>query len=228
MKQLYRGPFQRNSDIVKEARFQYVQRIMELEAEGAHHKFIFVDEAGFNLCKRELNTALKSLQEKLKHNENIKEELEKTVQHIKSQAERTERQIKQQFEKLHQFLRDEEEATITALREEEEQKKQIMKDKLEEMNTHISDLSYTIKDMEEMMKANDFCFLKEFPGSIERVQISQPDPQMASGALTHVSRFLDDLPFRVWKKMQDIVQNISTGSALIPIPEMDSPLRGNL
>ncbi|XP_059398988.1 C-type lectin domain family 10 member A [Carassius carassius] len=26
-------------------------RIMELEAEGAHHKFIFVDEAGFNLCR---------------------------------------------------------------------------------------------------------------------------------------------------------------------------------
>ncbi|XP_042618998.1 uncharacterized protein LOC109102581 [Cyprinus carpio] len=51
MKQLYRVPFQRNSDIVKEARFQYMQRIMELEAEGAHHKFIFVDEAGFNLCK---------------------------------------------------------------------------------------------------------------------------------------------------------------------------------
>ncbi len=24
---------------------------MEFEAEGAHHKFIFVDEAGFNLCK---------------------------------------------------------------------------------------------------------------------------------------------------------------------------------
>lgn len=47
MKQLYRVPFQ----IVKEARFQYVQRIMEFEAEGAHHKFIFVDEAGFNLCK---------------------------------------------------------------------------------------------------------------------------------------------------------------------------------
>ncbi|GAA6081714.1 uncharacterized protein LOC116052664, partial [Tachysurus ichikawai] len=39
MKQLYRVPF------------QYVQRIMELEAEEAHHKFIFVDEAGFNLCK---------------------------------------------------------------------------------------------------------------------------------------------------------------------------------
>ncbi|KAK0131197.1 hypothetical protein N1851_034102 [Merluccius polli] len=50
MKQLYRVPFQRNSEMVKEARFQYVQRIMELEAEGPH-TFIFVDEAGFNLTK---------------------------------------------------------------------------------------------------------------------------------------------------------------------------------
>ncbi|KAL0198684.1 hypothetical protein M9458_007224, partial [Cirrhinus mrigala] len=64
--------------------------------------------------------------------------------------------IKQQFEKLHQFLRDEEEATITALREEEEQKKQMM----EKLNRHISALSDTIKDMEEMMKDNDICFLK--------------------------------------------------------------------
>ncbi|KAL0198685.1 hypothetical protein M9458_007225, partial [Cirrhinus mrigala] len=68
--------------------------------------------------------------------------------------------IKQQFEKLHQFLRDEEEATITALREEEEQKKQMMKEKLEEINRHISALSHTIKDTEEMMETNDVCFLK--------------------------------------------------------------------
>ncbi|KAK9959339.1 hypothetical protein ABG768_009469 [Culter alburnus] len=157
--------------------------------------------------KEELNTALKSLQEKLQHNEEMKGEIEKTVQHIKSQAEHTERQIKQHFEKLHQFLRDEEEATITALREEEEQKKQMMKEKLEEMNRHISALSHTIKDMEEMMKANDVCFLKKFPVSKERVQSSQPDPHMTSGALIHVPRYLGNLPFRVWKKMQDIVQN---------------------
>ncbi|ROL48418.1 Tripartite motif-containing protein 35 [Anabarilius grahami] len=157
--------------------------------------------------KEELNTALKSLEKKLQHKEKMKAGFEKTVQHIKSQAEHTERQIKQQFEKLHQFLRDEEEAAITALREEEEQKKQMMKEKLEEMNRHISALSHTIKDMEEMMKASDVCFLKEFPVSKERVQISRPDPQMASGALIHVSSYLGNLPFKVWKKMQDIVQN---------------------
>ncbi|XP_026080582.1 tripartite motif-containing protein 35-like [Carassius auratus] len=158
--------------------------------------------------KDELNTGLKSLRMKLIHRENDKEECVKTLQQIKSQAKHTEHQIEQQFEKLHQFLRDEEEATITALREEEEQKKQIIKKKLEEMNIHISALSHTIKDMEEMMKASDVCFLKDFPVSMERVQISlQPDPQTPSGALINVPCYLGNLLFRVWKKMQGIVQN---------------------
>ncbi|XP_050957865.1 nuclear factor 7, brain isoform X2 [Labeo rohita] len=157
--------------------------------------------------KKELNTALTSLQNKLKHAEEMKTECNKTVQHIKSQAEHTERQIKEEFEKLHQFLRDEEEATITALREEEEQKNRMMKEKLEEMNRHISALSHTIKDTEEMMKANDVCFLKNFNVTMGRVQISQPDPQMSSGALIHVSHYLSNLPFRVWKKMQETVQH---------------------
>ncbi|KAL1279102.1 hypothetical protein QQF64_025775, partial [Cirrhinus molitorella] len=171
-----------------------------------NHTFRPIDEV-VPSYKEELNTALKSLQEKLQHKEKMKGEFQKTVKHIKSQAEHTERQIKQQFEKLHQFLRDEEEATITALREEEEQKKQMMKKKLKEINRHISALSHTIKDTVEMMKASDICFLKEFPVSMERVQISQPDPQTPSGALIHVPRYLGNLPFRVWKKMQDIVQN---------------------
>uniref|UniRef100_A0A8C1TM25 Uncharacterized protein n=1 Tax=Cyprinus carpio TaxID=7962 RepID=A0A8C1TM25_CYPCA len=157
--------------------------------------------------KEELNTALTSLQNKLKHAEEMKAECDKTVQHIKSQAEHTERQIKEEFEKLHQFLRDEEEATITALREEEEQKQQMMKEKLEEMNRHISALSDTIKDTEEMMKDSDACFLKNFSITMERVQISQPDPQMSSGALIHVSHYLSNLRFRVWRKMQETLQN---------------------
>ncbi|CAM4610534.1 unnamed protein product [Leuciscus chuanchicus] len=131
----------------------------------------------------------------------------KVLHSSRSQAEHTERQIKEEFEKLHQFLRDEEEATITALREEEEQKKQRMKEKLEEMNTHISALSHTIRDMEEMMKDNDVSFIKNFKASMERVQISQPDPRMSSGALIYVSRYLGNLPFRVWKKMLETVQH---------------------
>ncbi|XP_050961562.1 E3 ubiquitin-protein ligase TRIM35-like [Labeo rohita] len=175
------------------------------EREHNNHTFRPVSEV-VSSNKEELKAALNSLKEKLQHNESIKEGFEKTVQHIKSQAEHTEYQIKQQFEKLHQFLRDEEEATITALREEEKQKKQMMEEKLEEINRHISALSHTIKDTEEMMKDNDVCFVKKFPVTMERVQISQPDPQTPSGALIHVPRYLGNLSFRVWKKMQDIVQ----------------------
>ncbi|KAL0198861.1 hypothetical protein M9458_007401, partial [Cirrhinus mrigala] len=90
----------------------------------------------------------------------------------------------------------------------------MMKEKLEEINRHISALSQTIKHTEEMMKGNDVCFLKEFPVSMERVQISQPDPQTPSGALIHVPRYLGNLSFGVWKKMQNIVQNSESGEDL--------------
>ncbi|XP_056091312.1 tripartite motif containing 35-39 isoform X2 [Rhinichthys klamathensis goyatoka] len=150
---------------------------------------------------------LRFLQEKLKHREKIKGECVKTIQHIKSQAEHTDCQIKLEFKKLHQFLRDEEEIAIATLREEEERKNQAMKEKLEEMNRHILALSHTIQDMEEMMNASEVLFLKNFPVTMERVQSSQPDPHMASGALIHVAPYLGNLPFRVWKKAQDIIQN---------------------
>ncbi|XP_048034643.1 tripartite motif containing 35-39 [Megalobrama amblycephala] len=83
----------------------------------------------------------------------------------------------------------------------------MMTEKLEEMNRCISALSHTIKDMEEMMNASEVLFLKNFPVTMERLQTSQPDPQVASGALIDVACYLGNLQFRVWKKAQGIVQN---------------------
>ena len=58
------------------------------------------------------------------------------------------------------------------------------------------------------VSASDQRHCSSDPECSSRVQISsQPDPQMPSGALIHVPRYLGNLPFRVWKKMQDIVQN---------------------
>ncbi|XP_070971570.1 zinc finger protein 271-like [Oncorhynchus clarkii lewisi] len=51
MKQLSRVPFERNADRVKQLRYEYVQSVMELEADAVHHELIYVDEAGFNLAK---------------------------------------------------------------------------------------------------------------------------------------------------------------------------------
>ncbi|XP_053371948.1 uncharacterized protein LOC128545563 isoform X2 [Clarias gariepinus] len=51
MKQIYRVPFERNSERIKQLRYEYVQRVMELEADAMGHELIYVDEAGFNLTK---------------------------------------------------------------------------------------------------------------------------------------------------------------------------------
>ncbi|XDV12282.1 hypothetical protein PO909_000988 [Leuciscus waleckii] len=68
-----------------------------------------------------------------------------------------------------------------------------------------------LRDEEEatinFLMINCLCVLQKFPVPMERDQSSEPDPQMASGSLIHVPHHLGNLPFRVWKKMQDIVQN---------------------
>uniref|UniRef100_A0A671MBC2 Zinc-binding protein A33-like n=1 Tax=Sinocyclocheilus anshuiensis TaxID=1608454 RepID=A0A671MBC2_9TELE len=156
----------------------------------ANHRFSPINEVVPSY--KQLNTALKSLQEKLKHTEKDKGECDQTVQHIKTQAELTERQIKEEFKKLHQFLQDEEEASITALRKEEEQKSQMMKE-----NCCVT----CVIDCELKLTAflTSECY--------SRAQSSQQDPQMLSGALINVADHLRNLTFRVWKKMQQLVQN---------------------
>ncbi|GAA6096471.1 uncharacterized protein LOC113120182 [Tachysurus ichikawai] len=68
MKELYRIPFQRNGDRVKEQRYQYVQLIMELESSEPPYNFIYVHEAGFNLSKsRRLFMPRSKIHEYLSH-----------------------------------------------------------------------------------------------------------------------------------------------------------------
>ncbi|XP_042563055.1 nuclear factor 7, brain-like [Clupea harengus] len=126
--------------------------------------------------KEELKIKLEPLQKKLVNFKQVKTTSDETAQHIRVQTQHTERQIKEEFEKLHQFLRDEEAARLDALREEEKQKSQMMKRKIEKMSGEISSLSDTIRAIEEEMGADDITFLQ------------------------------GNLKFRVWEKMQEIVQ----------------------
>ncbi|KAK0136831.1 hypothetical protein N1851_027004 [Merluccius polli] len=51
MKQLYRVPFERNSERVKQLRHDYAERVLQMDGEEIQHEFIYVDEAGFNLTR---------------------------------------------------------------------------------------------------------------------------------------------------------------------------------
>ncbi|XP_031437213.1 zinc-binding protein A33-like [Clupea harengus] len=170
-----------------------------------NHSFSPVDEAALD-CKEEIKVKLQPLQEKLKTFEEAKLTCDQTAAHIKTQVQHTERQIKEEFEELHQFLRDEEAARIAALREEEEQKSQMMKEKIEKMSREISSLSDPIRAIEEKMSADDLTFLQNYKSTVERAQCTLQDPERVSGALINVAKHLGNLKFRVWEKMQEIVQ----------------------
>ncbi|XP_076119249.1 E3 ubiquitin-protein ligase TRIM35-like isoform X2 [Alosa pseudoharengus] len=167
-----------------------------------NHTFSPIDEAAQDR-KEELKIQLQPLQKKLETFEEVKLICDQTAAHIKTQAQHTERQIKEEFEKLHQFLRDEEAARIAALREEEEQKSQMMKEKIEKMSREITSLSDTIRAIEEKMGSDDITFLQS---TVERAQCTLQDPERVSGALINVAKHLGNLKFRVWEKMQEIVQ----------------------
>ncbi|KAL2080821.1 hypothetical protein ACEWY4_022674 [Coilia grayii] len=174
------------------------------------HSFSPADEAAPEI-REELKVKLEPLKEKLEVFKKEKLICDETAAHIKTQALDTERQIKEEFEKLHQFLRDEEAARIAALREEEEQKSQMMKEKIEKMSREISSLSDTIRAIEEEMKADDVTFLQVrttalTPECYSRAQCTLQDPERLSGALINVAKHLGNLKFRVWEKMQEIVQ----------------------
>ncbi|XP_041928318.1 E3 ubiquitin-protein ligase TRIM39-like [Alosa sapidissima] len=170
-----------------------------------HHNFSPTVEAACEM-KEELKNKLQPLQEKLEEFEEAKVTCDETAEYIKTQAQNTEKQIKEEFEKLHQFLQDEEAARIAALREEEKQKSQMMKEKIEKMSREISSLSDSIRDIEEKMGADDITFLQNYKSTVERAQCTLQDPERVSGALINVAKHLGNLKFRVWEKMQDIVQ----------------------
>ncbi|XP_031435972.1 zinc-binding protein A33-like [Clupea harengus] len=170
-----------------------------------NHQFSPIAEAAVDR-KEELKVKVDPLKEKLKAFEKVKLTYDETAKHIKTQAQHTEKQIKGEFEKLHQFLRDEEAARTASLREEEEQKSQMMKEKIEKMSREMSSLSDTIRAIEEKVGADDITFLQNYMSTVERAQCTLQDPERVSGALINVAKHLGNLKFRVWEKMQEIVQ----------------------
>ncbi|XP_073706275.1 zinc-binding protein A33-like [Garra rufa] len=80
---------------------------------------------------------------------------------IMKQAAETAAEVKQEYEKLHTILREEEAARFIALQNERESKTAMVREKLEEVNKSIEELSDIVKYIEPIIIADDLTFLKE-------------------------------------------------------------------
>ncbi|XP_034548149.1 nuclear factor 7, brain-like [Notolabrus celidotus] len=170
------------------------------------HTVVPVDQAVREL-KEQLKPDLKSLQDKRNKYKQVEEIYKEVIQHSKKQLLSTETQIRAEFNKLHQFLKEEEESRLTALREEEEQKGKTISREMKRIQEQISSLSDIICAVEEDLQKHNVAFLSSYKPTQTRarVQCSESDPQLVSGALIDEAKHLGNLSFRVWEKMKDWV-----------------------
>ncbi|XP_073323097.1 zinc-binding protein A33-like [Pagrus major] len=170
------------------------------------HKVVPVEQAVSEL-KEQLESDLKSLQDKRNKYKHVEKTYNEVIQHSKKQLLSTERQIRAEFNKLHQFLKEEEESRLAALRKEEEQKGKTISREMKKMEEQISSLSDSICAVEEELQKHNVPFLSSYKATQTRarVQCSLSDPQLVSGVLIDVAKHLGNLSFRVWEKMKDKV-----------------------
>uniref|UniRef100_A0A3Q2PGG4 Uncharacterized protein n=1 Tax=Fundulus heteroclitus TaxID=8078 RepID=A0A3Q2PGG4_FUNHE len=172
-----------------------------------NHKVLPIEQA-INELKVLLRSDLQSLQHKRNWNMQVQKTYSEMADHLKIQVLTTESQIRDEFNKLHQFLKQEEDKRLAALREEEERKMMVINRNLSGIQEQLSSLTDSIFAIEEDLQKNTLPFLSSYKATQSRARAQRlvPDPQMVSGALIDVSKYVGNLTYRVWEKMKEKVQ----------------------
>ncbi|XP_064414400.1 E3 ubiquitin-protein ligase TRIM35-like [Latimeria chalumnae] len=167
-----------------------------------------VEEAAMEF-KGELKARLLPLQESQKKFIEVEEEYKKCLNHLQDQALTTEKEIKEDFVKLHKFLHKEEKNLLADLKNEKEEKEQKMREKIKNISEEMISLSSTIMDIEKKMDQDDHLFLMNLQDIRTRVARTYKEPEIPSGALIDVARYLGNLQHRVWNKMLSIIHPVT-------------------
>ncbi|KAH0622929.1 hypothetical protein JD844_025845, partial [Phrynosoma platyrhinos] len=125
----------------------------------------------------------------------------------KAESGRLEKEIKKQFEELHDFLRNEERTMLEELREETQKKQELIEDKIKKLSEESDVLLQEVVQLQDDMKDDDISFLKKHKSRKRRIAWTIEKPEaIPSGTLVEVTKYLDSLQYKVWKKMLDIIQ----------------------
>ncbi|XP_030639292.1 tripartite motif containing 35-28 [Chanos chanos] len=169
------------------------------------HDLYSLDQ-GVPICKGELNIKIKILTDKLDSFKRMKRRYTETIAFIQSQSEEAEQKIKMEFERLREILAKQEASRIHDLKREEEQKKQMMKEKIDNLTRDIASLAELIQSVRRDMGAEDLVFLKNFRSLKQKAQWTAEDPHKVSGALIDMGKHVGCLGYKIWEKMQNEIQ----------------------
>ncbi|XP_056308220.1 E3 ubiquitin-protein ligase TRIM39 [Danio aesculapii] len=169
------------------------------------HSVCPLEEAAKDL-KEEMRQIVIPLKKSLRRLYEAKQECDDITVHIKNQRQQTEKQIHEEFEELRQFLLKEESARIALLAEEEETKKQAIKKSSDTISHNISTFSQAVVAIENEIANDDSLFLQNYKNVKTRAQITFHEPEKVPNSLISVAEHITSLKFRVWEKMQNLVE----------------------
>uniref|UniRef100_A0A9J8AXT1 Tripartite motif containing 35-12 n=1 Tax=Cyprinus carpio carpio TaxID=630221 RepID=A0A9J8AXT1_CYPCA len=163
-------------------------------------------EEAANDLKEKMRQIVIPLKKSLRRLYEAKQECDDITVHIKNQRQQTEKQVHEEFEELRQFLLKEEAARIAVLAKEEETKKQMMKKKTDIITRDILTFSHAVMTIENEIASDDSLFLQNYKNVKMRAQITFHEPENVPDALIDVAEHITSLKFRVWEKMQSLVE----------------------
>ncbi|XP_060756927.1 zinc-binding protein A33-like isoform X2 [Neoarius graeffei] len=184
------------------------------------HRFIPVDEAASQF-KHAATRGLNKLNLKTKSLEEVHFHCHQNVDHIK--AEYITNQINEKIQELVQFLIEENAAMLKKLEEEMQEKLQTLENKMKNVRQRIKATSSIVRVIKKDLQAEDVIFLKHnlkkyLPKTQNRNSnpsvtsgkapnvANKLDPKMASKEVLDVAKYLGNLQFRVWNKMQTTIK----------------------
>uniref|UniRef100_UPI00398EA0BD E3 ubiquitin-protein ligase TRIM39-like n=1 Tax=Pristiophorus japonicus TaxID=55135 RepID=UPI00398EA0BD len=177
------------------------------------HTTISMEEA-LAEYKEEIESTLKSLQDRTTKCDALKMKSEKYLTRLQDWARQTECQIKNSFRKLHVYLNDEESCLIQQVRQEERDSSRKLQNMTEQLFQELEALRHNIQEIERQMK-DSVLNMKGLKDIQVRLARTLPTPVLIMHKVPF-GKFSGPMEYRVWKKLRRLLDTVPATVTLDP------------